>query len=195
MIRNALLALAGLSLAVPAVPQDAFPSPFELSFATVPRLDCGEARGSGVRLSDTLVITAAHVMFDEKDNSTRQCKAFGQPMTNVVRLPGLDVATGQAAMEDGFRAIVSCDGIQEGRVYMAMGYPDGDAPDVQMLIGTNRKAAPHQAILKGRVYHGMSGGAVIEQSTGRVVAIINALNPDYPLTFVTPLSETYLCKS
>ena len=162
------------------------PSPFGASFFTVPRLDCGPTRGSGVRVSDDIIITAAHVI------DAAACMAYGLPTTLAYQSKHLDfAAVRMEAPSEGVRAVISCDGIVEGQVYSAMGYPNGEAPDVELLIGTAKRNRG-QVTLIGRAYHGMSGGAIVD-SNSRVVAILNAINPDYSYTFVTPLSDTYLC--
>lgn len=179
-----------LLLAVPLMMGTApyvMPSPYVASFVSVPRLDCGDARGTGVRLSGTLIITAAHV------NTGRSCEAFGHKMTNLWREPKADIAYGSADMDDGFRAVVSCAGISEGERYTALGFPMGESPAAESLIGTGQKVEDGQVRMLGTVYPGMSGGAVLDRD-GRLVAIINATGINAHYAYVTPLSATYLCR-
>lgn len=161
-------------------------SPFTASFVTVPRLDCGGSRGSGVRLSDNLIITAAHVT-DES-----QCSAYGAPL-RVARVElNRDVSFAEGNLGEGFRALYSCEGIKAGQTYIAMGYAFGEAPNVELLVGTGDRRDLGRVLLKGRVYKGMSGGGIFTEA-GVLVAIINALSRDVSYTWVTPLTETYLC--
>jgi len=185
------LALAGLLLAAVLAPVSpaanlAIPSPFSASFHYVPRVDCGKTRGSAVRISDDVLITATHVI------DGGPCSAFGKPLTIAYKDPNLDFAAVTAPLGYGYRAIISCDGIQEGRRYIAMGYPDGEYAAFEPLVGTGDYTSGY-AILKGRIFHGMSGGAVADEM-GAIVAINNAMPKNgKPLVFVTALKDTYLC--
>lgn len=173
---------------VVAAAATAVASPFTASFATVPRLDCGRSRGSGVRLGDSLIITAAHVTAGGD-----QCHAYGAPLRVVRAELGRDVSFAEGELGGGLRALYSCDGIRPGRTYIAMGYAFGDAPNVELMVGTGEKRDLGRVVLKGRAYQGMSGGGVFTEA-GVLVAIINALSRDINYTWVTPLSETYLCQ-
>jgi S1-C subfamily serine protease len=192
MLRRAILALPFLLLHQPALAL-AIPSPYAASFETVPQIECFGPKGnrwsgSGVRINDNTILTAAHVP------SGGLCEAHDTTLHNTRFEPGQDVAFETGDLKDGFRAIVSCEGIKEGERYLAMGYADGGAPDVEPLIGTDTRDG-QLTIMRGHVYHGMSGGAVLNDS-GEVVAVINAMQAQgMPLAFVTPLTQTYLCKS
>lgn len=189
MLRSLFLAVAlvssspGFALSIP--------SPYGASFDTVPQLICNNdgkgTLGSGVRIGDDLIVTAAHV------GSRTTCRAYGALLNNTRFEPGQDVVFVTGAFRTGYRAIVSCEGIREGERYLALGYADGGSPDVETLIGT-RDTDGHLTIMRGHVYHGMSGGAILNQQ-GAVVAIINAMQREgKPFAFVTPLTQTYLCK-
>jgi hypothetical protein len=189
--------LRGLALATALlVHQPAFalsiPSPYAASFDMVPQIHCVGPKGngwlgSGVRINDSTLLTAAHVP------SGGICTADDVKLRNTRFEPGQDVAFETGDLGDGYRAIVSCEGIKEGQRYLAMGYADGGAPDVEPLIGTSTRNG-ELTIMRGHVYHGMSGGAVLNED-GEVVAVINAMQAEgKPLAFVTPLTQTYLCK-
>lgn len=169
----------------------AVPSPYAASFVSVPQIHCiGDKgaihSGSGVRIGDNLIVTAAHV------NSRSVCRTYDTVLNNVRFEPGADVAFVQGTFPDGFRSVVSCEGIREGEQYLALGYADGGSPDVEPLTGTSQ-TAHGQVMMLGHVYHGMSGGAVLNRA-GALVAIINAMNSEgRPVSWVTPLTRTYLC--
>jgi hypothetical protein len=190
------LALAGVAplLASANVPTS-FPSPYTASFAPIPRLDCGTGSGTGVRIDDSTIITATHVPVNGHPGPDygkyRTCRAFGIETTLIYRASAHDFAVLRAPLAPGFYAIISCDGITPGEGYLALGYADGGAPDVEPLVGTRERSAGLQ-MLRGNIYPGMSGGAVINKA-GAVVAIINAKNKTHPYAWATPLSETYLC--
>jgi hypothetical protein len=168
------------------------PSPYGASFEPIPQLACVTpdghvSSGTGIRINDNTLMTAAHVP------SGKQCIDGSARLNNTRFEPGQDVAFVTGSLGDGLRAIVSCEGIVEGRRYLAMGYADGGSPDVETLIGTSEKSGV-LTVMRGHVYHGMSGGAVLNEQ-GAVVAVINAMQSEgKPLAFVTPLTQTYLCK-
>ena len=184
----ALLALAssgpGLAITVP--------SPYGASFETVPQIMCvagdgAMSSGSGIRLNDNTILTAAHVP------SGKRCMVGGVRLDNTRFEPGQDIAFVTGSLGGGLRAVISCEGVVEGRRYLALGYADGGAPDVETLTGTDQKNG-QLTIMIGHVYHGMSGGAVLNER-GAVVAVINAMQSEgRPMSFVTPLTQTYLCK-
>jgi hypothetical protein len=183
------MALSLVALNSPA-PAMTMPSPYGASFDPVPQIQCfgprGESLGSGVRIRDDLIITAAHV------NSDKACHAYGVELHNMRFEPGQDIAFLGGTFRNGFRQIVSCEGIKEGQRYLALGYADGGSPDVEVLIGTGDKKGT-LTLMRGHVYHGMSGGAVLN-ADGALVAIINAMNAEgRPIAYVTPVSQTYLC--
>jgi hypothetical protein len=187
---SALLALLSLVSANPAFAMVVV-SPYGASFETIPQLVCagrdGVTSGSGIRINDNTILTAAHVP------SAKTCVGYGVKLENARFEPGQDVAFETGKLRDGYRAIISCEGIKEGERYRAMGYADGGAPDVEPLIGTSDRAG-QETVMRGHVYHGMSGGAILNER-GAVVAIVNAMQAEgKPLAFVTPLTQTYLCK-
>jgi S1-C subfamily serine protease len=192
-IRVLALTAAAISLAVSSGPAFAIavPSPYSASFETVPQFICTDHKaahlGSGFRISDDIIVTATHV------TAASTCQAYGKDVTVVRNEPGHDVTFVRAKLDDGFRAVVSCEGIREGERYLALGYADGGAPNAEPLIGTRDKDG-NLTTMTGHVYPGMSGGAVLNER-GAVVAVINAMNrKGRALAYVTPLSQTYLCK-
>jgi hypothetical protein len=187
------LALASLSLS-PAIPQAGMinditlPSPFRASFEVVPFVACSTGTGSGVRISDDIVVTATHVA------SLAPCSVDGHQMAVVHNEQGIDFSAMQGRLGIGYRATVSCEGIVAGERYMALGYANGGKANMEPLLGTNQRGPNHTAMVRGRVYHGMSGGAVMT-SDGAVVAITVMMHKQTDWAYVVPLSETYLCRA
>jgi hypothetical protein len=165
----------------------ALPSPFRGSFEVVPKIECVASRGSGVRISDDIVITAAHVVVEKGP-----CGIDGKPTEIVYNEPGQDFTAIRVNLGRGLRAIVSCEGIIAGQRYYAYGYAFGGKPNVEPLIGTNYKHKDGTVKLRGRVFKGMSGGMVANEE-GAFVAITVMLNEEVDWAYVVPLSETYLC--
>ena len=184
------LASAPLAANAPAVPTTtdrSMPSPFRASFETVPMVECANSRGSGVRISDDIVITATHVI-----NDSAPCGVEGRPAAIAFNQPDVDFTALRVGLGQGFRAIVSCDGIKAGQSYLALGYAFGGAANVEPLVGTNRTFNDGSVQMRGRVYRGMSGGGVFT-GEGQLVAITVRLNTEADWAYVVPLTSTYLC--
>jgi hypothetical protein len=187
------LALGSLSLGA-AVPPPAntidrtVPSPFRGSFEVVPQIMCGNGSGSGVRISDDVIITAAHVA------SKGGCSIDGHPATIAFNQPHRDFTAMTARLGNGYRATYSCEGIKPGERYQAFGYALGGKPNVEPLLGTNFKHRDGTVMLRGKVYPGMSGGAVFN-SEGAFVAITVMTHREADWAYVIPLTESYLCQS
>lgn len=164
------------------------PSPYRGSFEVVPQIECVASRGSGVRISDDIVITATHVVHERGP-----CGIAGVPTEIAYNEAGKDFTALRVPLGRGFRAIVSCEGIVAGERYYAFGYAHGGKANVEPLIGTNFKHKNGQVKLRGRVYKGMSGGAIFT-SEGQFVAITVALNTEADWAYVVPLTGTYLCR-
>lgn len=176
------------------------PSPFTGTFDVIPRITCitadgRRASGSGVRISDDLVITAHHVVQDKL--GVRSCAINNQPAKLIYAEPGRDVAIIQIHLGIGFRAPISCEGFKPGQRYIAAGYPGSAKEGVfETLIATNQKIDKEgEYLLNGKIYPGMSGGATLNADTGELVGINVAANKDgRPWAWAVPLTETYLCR-
>lgn len=171
------------------------PDPYRGSFEAVPQIECTQGRGTGVRsgtgvrISDDIVITAAHVV-----HGNGLCSIDGKPAEPIYDEPGRDFSALRVKLGHGYRANVSCEGIIAGERYYAYGYAHGGKPNVEPLIGTNYKNKKSGAVrLIGRVFPGMSGGKVANRD-GAFVAITVMFNTDVDWAYVIPLTETYLCR-
>ena len=185
----ALALMSNTETPLPTTTQSiAIPSPYRGSFEVVPKLECAGGRGSGVRISDDIVITAAHVA------TNGPCGIDGVPIGVAYHQPNRDFTAMRANLGPGLRAIYSCEGINAGQSYLAFGYANGGKANIEPLIGTNRKIEGGQTVMRGKVYGGMSGGALFT-TEGVVVAIITMRHLEKDWGYVLPLSETYLCKS
>lgn len=163
------------------------PNPFRGTFATVPKIECAGTVGSGVRISDDLILTARHVAADGP------CGIDGKPAEVVHHAEdGIDFSVIRVALGRGVREIISCEGVRPGERYFAYGYAFGRDANVEPLIATNLKLSKGRVALRGRVFPGMSGGAV-RNSEGATVAIAVQYNPDVDAANVVDLRNTYLC--
>lgn len=180
--------LAGLSLAflLGAAPDKTIPTPFPYTFSVVPLVGCLNGSGSGVRVSDDIVITAKHV----SDNL--QCRIGFVPLAVVHEGPK-DFAALRGELPNGFRATVNCDGIETGKTYFAVGYAFGEEQVMQPLLGTNQYDEGYRR-MRGRVFPGMSGGPVVN-SDGAVVAITVRYHKMADWAWVYELKDTYLCSA
>lgn len=181
-----LLALIGAPLLLSNAPT-VEPSPFRYNFITAPKIECATSRGTGVRISVDTVITAAHVI-----SGRGPCGVDGTAMEMTHQANGIDFAAMKGDLGGGLYATVSCEGIRAGERYLAMGYPFGETPNVEILVGTTRRHSGARVNMLGRVYPGMSGGPVINDD-GAVVAITVQYNPQANASNVVELRGTYLC--
>lgn len=189
---------------VPSALTDA-PHALILKAAAIPRIVCLTKRdgdeewfsaGSGVWIGKNLALTADHVVAH-----AISCSIEGEKAT-IVREDGrLDYALISAYNQGGVIAPFSCGGVVTGRQYRATGYADGETylrsgiwqalagrvDDPEFVFnGLNR--------FNGLVIGGMSGGPVTEESTGRVVAIVNASDDVVPHdVWGRSLADTPLC--
>lgn len=189
-----------LGAAVPTPPASNYaltvPNPYTLSSTTIRRLTCrspGEGGwGSSIRISDDLLLTARHVA-QAKNGTWRGCELNGEIGKQIYVELNQDFVVLRMKMGQGYRAVISCDDIQEGARYYAVGYVDGEIV-IEPLIGT-ADVIQGEAILLGKVYGGMSGGAVIDV-LGRTVAMTVARDEKgRPYVYALPLKNTYLCKA
>jgi hypothetical protein len=179
-----------LSAAEPTIPMLTYdrvaPSPFRGSFEVVPLVKCTDSLGSAVRISDDVVISAAHVTDGE------DCEIDGEPMQVVYTALGVDFTAARVKMAEGYVAIVSCEGIIPGERYYAFGHALGGKPNVEPLIGTNKKYENGGTSLRGRVFPGMSGG-MVANAEGAFVAITIQYNDTVDESVVVSLKDTKLC--
>jgi S1-C subfamily serine protease len=141
-----------------------------------------------------LVATARHVV------SSGPCLVDGAKARVVGGVPGRDFALLRIKAVVIYRALIDCSGIHEGQAYLATGFAE-DAPRTvtQRLIGTSAKSDEKgfegETVMRGSITQGMSGGPVVDASTGALVAIINANSGDgVTQSLVFPISETPLCR-
>lgn len=181
--------------------EEALPSPYFMDLTLVEYVRCNLPNGnwmsgSGVRIDSDLVLTALHVI------GSPTCTVGGvltppEPATLVFADGTLDYAVLRVASHRASRIEINCDGFKPGETYMAFGYPYGSQFAALHLIGTAAKvgfAGPFRglSILRGTVYHGVSGGAVVD-SEGRVTGIVNAMPEGEPQAWSRALKDTYLC--
>lgn len=145
--------------------------------------------GTAFRVGPTgLLISVNHV------TSSPNCFISGKPINLAYKSPTSDFSELQG--EDGPYIGIDCGGFVKGRKYLAVGFARGVSPlTVLELTGTG--AHDHgQAILVGMVpvIPGMSGGAIIDEQTGRAVGVINAENFEDGLSWSQELKTTPVCK-
>lgn len=204
----ALLAAASvLTLDTPSSP-----SPYFLDQSTVMQVVCpiekdgmkGSWTGSAFYIGNGRFVTARHVIRDEDDPAKpllTTCTIKDQPVTILdVGKGSVDYAMIQAAVWLPYRAILSCNGVKQGRSYYATGYAMGNPWQVTTrLIGSGSKVyspgpGNNEESLRGRAVQGMSGGPVGDDD-GVIVGIMSA-GADYgiPETIILSLADTPLCK-
>lgn len=157
----------------------------------VPLVVCHEGpsyiSGSAFRVGYGLFLSVNHVT----DNAN--CAIDGAPISVLYHSGDFSML---ADHRPGRFLKVDCGGFVEGRQYIAVGHARGaDQLTAVPLIATGQIEDGY-AILVGifTVQPGMSGGAIIDAETHRVVGTVNAANWEDGTSFSIPLSATPVCK-
>lgn len=182
----------------------------DLNFDRVRKLICwndnkkGSAAGTGFIIKEGVLVTAAHVVDQHcKDSATQlPVKVYYVDWDNDFALVAMNTGPVTDVME------YSCAGYLKDERYTAIGYAGGTRLRETRLVakGTytntnaNMRISPtkvtpsiHLAQLEGNIYHGMSGGPIIDES-GIVVGINSTTNGD-GTGGSRELRDTILCGS
>lgn len=91
---------------------------------------------------------------------------------------------------------VDCGGFVKGHQYLAIGYARAAPFLTTVALIATGQTSDGFAILEGifTVIPGMSGGAVIDSETGKVVGTVNVYNMEEGWSGSVPLSDTPVCK-
>jgi hypothetical protein len=91
---------------------------------------------------------------------------------------------------------IDCGGFVKGRQYVAVGYARGLSSLTAIELEATGETFDGYSVLVGMltVIPGMSGGAVLDEETGKVVGTVNVYNFEQGWSGSVPLSETPVCK-
>jgi hypothetical protein len=171
----AALLVAPASVA-PAIPESA-----------VEKVTCIPGVGSAFRIGKNTFASVAHV------TNLGGCMIDGRPIQVVYTSPDKDFSIIKAD-SPGPTLRIDCGGFVANRKYSARGYARGIAEISIELVGTGKERAG-LSILWGifTVIPGQSGGAVIDDLTGKVVGTINAYDAPQGYSGSVELRGTPLC--
>jgi hypothetical protein len=171
------------------VPQTA---PDQTEVSPVPLVVCHEGHsyvsGSAFRIGNGLFLSVNHV------TSNHNCQMDGAPLKVLYHSGDFSML---ADYRPGRFIPVDCSGFHEGQRYIAVGHARGmDDLTIVPLIATG-KSVDGYAVLVGifTVQPGMSGGAIVDADTGKVVGTVNAANWEDGTSFSIALKDTPVCAS
>lgn len=186
LLLAASLALVPVAPVVPKTYAQATEQPI------IPKVVClqkdGYSAGSAFRVGPTYLLTARHVI------SEGQCQIDGQPVKVIYTSARSDFAI----LEDtrpGKSIAIDCGGFQEGHRYVAIGHARAlDELTIIRLVGTGLRDGAW-VVLAGvlEVQPGMSGGAILDADTLKVVGVVNAADWESGRSFSIALKDTPIC--
>lgn len=145
--------------------------------------------GTAFRVGPTgLMLSVNHV------TSSGQCYIAGKPINIAYKSPNSDFS--ELLGDDGPYLSIDCGGFVKDRKYLAIGFARAVTPATTVELIATGKSDDGEALLYGMVpvIPGMSGGAILDEETGKVVGVVNAENFEEGLSWSVPLSSTPVCK-
>lgn len=166
-----------------------------------PLLVCPTMTGTGVVLTPTKVITAAHVL-----GSDRTCYIRGARDQINLRAIEVDRRNDFAVLETQghtFRRTyrIDCGGFVPGETYYVSGYANGIIFRVNPLVAINLQVSVDRGdgnivlqAMNGESTRGMSGGPVVDIHGNVVGILVGHLRNDTSTTLVKDLGHTSVCR-
>jgi len=195
------LALLGTSSPSPQTqpPQpvlNTLPTGYFIALDAVPEIICvgpdGAVSGSGSYIESTYVLTAAHVV------SGRQCMIDDKPIETIYLDGKNDLAVVKTSEPGTALMTISCARLKAGDEAFAVGYANGTDFVAQRLQAIGRTVPSKnasfggEAIYRGRIFHGMSGGPVVD-GNGSLVGIVNG-GDESGILLSRSVADSYLCQ-
>lgn len=184
MIKKLVALLSGISL-VACSPLPVSAKDYEHDSTSVVRIDCGGTMGTGVRITETMFITAQHVI------STLDCMVDNRPIKVTYNNPVSDFAMFMVPGDNQLIGIspVSCKPYKVDEVYVAEGYGDAFYFARQEPWRATKLVVEGMRAFIGSGARGMSGGPVYDESGG----VRGIVNKQWPFRSLS-LMDTPVCR-
>ena len=172
-------------------------SSYFINLNSVMFIECGGFTGTGSIIGRNTVITASHVVGEEK-----VCLVMGSPAVVTSNHPELDYAIltiGTTPVAERFP--ISCGGFVPGDTYYAIGFAGGRVFAVTKLVAAQKSESNYAngdnfnvRFLTGQSYRGMSGGPVIDDVGNQVGTVISVSTIGVHTTQSLELKDTSVCE-
>jgi hypothetical protein len=151
------------------------------------RVDCEDSRGSAVKIGPNTLLSVAHV------TSGEGCMIGGKPFKIIATKGDFSVLLSEITSDRWLQH--DCGGFVGGRTYTAIGFARGlnSQTTIDAVAMGERIWGFERLWGVFTVIPGMSGGGFIDQSTGRLVGMVNVYEARRGDSGSVALKDTSIC--
>ena len=149
-----------------------------------------EYAGTAFRVGNGVLLSVNHV------TESGRCTINGAPISKWYKSPNSDFSMLHG--DSGAAIKVDCGGFVKGHHYVAVGYGRGlqTLTEVDLVAIGQNDPRNGQALLSGvfAVVPGQSGGAILDEDTGKAVGMVNAEDYEDGISWSVALRDTPICE-